>query len=93
LGGLVLLGVHPVTEEITIGRCPACGEGRRFRSEGACSECLQRFGARFVVLAVRARGDVRFRAPCRAALPAHLRAAFDVYFGEHRSTLSGSGRR
>ena len=75
-----------MTSTACIGPCIVCTRVRELRGAG-CAECLARFGARFVELAVRIRQDDDFRRLCRRALPEELRRAFDRYF----LTESGKG--
>lgn len=64
-----------------IGPCSVCRKAAKL-DQGGCSECVTKFGARFVELATRVRRDPRFAAAVLGAIqePAHQKI-FLEYFG------------
>lgn len=66
-----------------IGQCSAClGRPRRLDPNvGACIECLERRGRRWVALCIGAREDETFRASVRAHLEPRALKLFDAMFG------------
>ena len=71
-----------MSDVVSIGLCPVCNRRRRLDAAGGCAECVERFGARIVPIAVRIRHDRRFRELCWRALSERARVAFVEYFGQ-----------